>query len=512
MKRFLLLLPALAVLLTVNSCRKAAFQKNTSAVPVPHHAGLDAFIQEKVWETGAFEWSWATDEMIWTALGNSDHVLSVGYQPEGEQNVPERLHQINIKDAAWQDARQQVLELILSAEQRLNPELTQEQLFAFAENDVLPVFNVRVYNPETIALLRASKYLRYAEPTGYEPFKKESTARSGSGCDSNYGEPGLALGPDYSNEQPGCKASWNHPYQKIKDAWAQSDGSGATLLVIDTGCSDEQENLGEDLNQGFSSGRSIEKYVTLPQQTNFWGNPVGDPETPNDLCGHGTSMLGAAAAPRGTDGNSVGIAYNANLISIRAAADVYLDESREVVGVSNAFTFAGQNGAVRVISMSMGRITSSSQIRDAIIYAHNNGKMIFAAAGTSYSWTAWFAGVIFPANQTQCIAVTGIRDNLTQKCGACHVGSKVDFVLVMEKAGNGRTALSLAQSGDVPSTVGGSSVATASTAGIATLVFSKYPGWTRQQVFDRMKTSANYYPSRNSNFGWGRVDAKKATL
>lgn len=512
MKRFLLLLPALAVLLTVNSCRKAVLQKPTSVAPVPHPAALDAFIQEKVWETGAFEWSWADNDMIWTALGNSDHVLSVGYQPAGEQNVAERLHQINIQDAVWLDARQQVLELILSSEQRLNPELTLEQLFAFPENNVLPVFNVRVYNPETIALLRASKYLRYAEPTGYEPFMKGTASRSGSGCDSNYGEPGLALGPDYSNEQPGCKASWNHPFHKVKDAWAQSDGSGATLLVIDTGCSDEQENLGEDLNQGYSSGRSIEKYVTLPQQTNFWGNPVGDPETPNDLCGHGTSMLGAAAAPRGTDGNSVGIAYNANLISIRAAADVYLDESREVVGVSNAFTFGGQNGAVRVISISMGRITSSSQIRDAIIYAHNNGKMIFAAAGTSYSWTAWFAGVIFPANQTQCIAVTGIRDNLTQKCGSCHVGSKVDFVLVMEKAGNGRTPLSLAQSGDVPSTVGGSSVATASTAGIATLVFSKYPGWTRQQVFDRMKTSANYYPSRNSNFGWGRVDAKKATL
>jgi subtilisin family serine protease len=81
----------------------------------------------------------------------------------------------------------------------------------------------------------------------------------------------------------------------------------------------------------------------------------------------------------------------------------------------------------------------------------------------------------------------------------------------MEKNSNERTVLSLADSGNDPSTVGGSSVATASTAGIAALVWAKYPGWSRQQVFDRLKTSGSYYPNRNGNFGWGQVDADEAT-
>ncbi len=76
----------------------------------------------------------------------------------------------------------------------------------------------------------------------------------------------------------------------------------------------------------------------------------------------------------------------------------------------------------------------------------------------------------------------------------------------MEKASSGRKLLSLVMWGDVPSTVGGSSVATAETAAMATLIFSKYPSLTRDQVFNRMKQNSSYYPSRNGNFGWGRVN------
>ncbi|MEO6760735.1 MAG: S8/S53 family peptidase, partial [Saprospiraceae bacterium] len=410
------------------------------------------------------------------------------------------------------NARQSVLDLILNSERSLSPALTQERLFAFAENGVLPVFDVYIHNPATITALRQSGLVRYAEPIGYEPFKTSQNAdRSGSGCGNNVPQTGLVAGSDYSNIPPGCKQSWNHPYHKITEAWNNSTGSGITVTIIDTGCSDEQENLGEDFNQGWSSGRYIGKYVTLPQETNFWGQPIGSPETPNDGCGHGTSMQGACAAPRSIDGNSVGIAYNANLVSIRAAADVYLDESREVVGVGNAFVQAGNDTEVRIISMSMGRLGSASQISDGVKYAYNKGKLIFCAAGTSFWWSSWFAGVIFPASMTEAVAVTGIKDNLTSACSDCHTGSKVDFVLVMEKNSNGNHPITLADYSDDPATVGGSSVSTASTAGIAALVWAKYPSWTRTQVFNRLKTSANYYPNRNSNFGWGRINAQVAT-
>jgi subtilisin family serine protease len=504
MKKTLLLL-ASGLLLAVNACKKNEGTLSDTLAKTPDPASLDQFIQDKLLAEGEFLWKWASDDQIWTALSNADQVLSVGYQPLGETDIDSKMHLIEVKKGAWLEARNAVMQLALQSERALQPGLSEQDLLAFPENGVLPHFSIYVKNPATIGLLRASAQVRYAEPIGYEPFMTSRTVdRSGSGCDSNNPE-ALTEGPDYATITPGCKRGWNYSFHKIQEAWSNSTGSGIKVVIIDTGSSFDQENLGDAFNQGMSSGRTVEKLVTLP---NASGNP---PETPNDGCGHGTSMQGACAAPRGTDGASVGVAYNCNLISIRAAEDVYLDASREVTGVANAFTNAGANSSVRIISMSMGRLTTATAIKDAIVYAHNQNKMIFCAAGTSFWWTAWFAGVIFPASLPQAIAVTGQKSNLSSACSDCHTGSKVDFCVIMERSSDGLNPLSLADYGDDPSTVGGSSVSTATTAGIAALVWAKNPGWTRQQVFDKMKISANYYPNRNGNFGWGRVNAQLAT-
>jgi subtilisin family serine protease len=503
------------LLLLVFGCQKQLPQPDQSQfhiAPAVSSADLDQMIKTTLIETGVFEWKSADNQQIWAALSQSDHVLAVGYQPAGTQDIDSKIHQIKIADKEWADVREALKALILASERELNPDITWADLLYY-EDQVLPVFDVRILNPSTIDLLRKNETVRYAEPLGYEPFQAERAAaeRSSSGCGSNVPEYGLALGVDYTQLAPGCKQSWSYAYHNIPQAWANSTGSGTRVVIIDSGASDNQDNLGAQFNQGSSSGRNITKLVTLPQETNFWGNPVGSPETPNDLCGHGTSMAGACAAPRGTDGNAVGIAYNCNLTTYRAATDVYLDESRESVGVANAFTQAGANASVKIISMSMGRLLSNSQMGDGINYAYNQGKLIFCAAGTSFSWTAWFTGVIWPASMSQCVAVTGIKTNLTNRCSACHDGSKVDFVYVMEKSTPNDHPLSLADNTNQPSTVGGSSVSTASTAGIAALVWSKYPSWTRTQVMNRLKSSANYYPSRHGNFGWGRINAQLAT-
>jgi subtilisin family serine protease len=318
-------------------------------------------------------------------------------------------------------------------------------------------------------------------------------------------------GTDYTTILPNAKQSWNYNYHSIPKTWSKTSGAGVKVFIIDTGCEFDQENLGSAFNQGYSSGRTIEKIVTLPRSTTL-GIPSGPVETADDGCGHGTSMAGACAAPRGTDGNACGVAYNCNLVTCRAAADVYLDESREVKGASDAFTNAANRTDVKIISMSMGKITSSSQLRDAVLYAYGKSKLLFCAAGTSFSWTSGWFGVIYPATLTQVNAVTGVfENNVNGSCTYCHDGSETDFTVVMDKSNGTRYPLTLAMSGDIPSTVGGSSVATATTAGIAALVWSKFPSYTRDQVLNKLVVSSVNYPNRNSSLGWGNINADAAT-
>jgi serine protease len=42
------------------------------------------------------------------------------------------------------------------------------------------------------------------------------------------------------------------------------------------------------------------------------------------------------------------------------------------------------------------------------------------------------------------------------------------------------------------------------------LVWSKNPGWSRDQVLNKLKQSAEFYPNRNSSFGYGNLNALSA--
>ncbi len=503
--------------LLFSSCQKnkaSDGQSQNPQTPISQQK-LDQSIKEQVLSTGMYNWNTATDEMIWSALQYGDDVLSVGFKPtDVPLDLSATIHKIDIKNGAWASTKQALLQLIYQEEKKQQPDLLLQNIEAYDES-VLPVVDVHVKSLATIKLLRSLKTVRYVEPMGYEPQsfvenKLTSGIQSSSGCGSNSAEPGLVNGSDYTLLEPNSKQSWNFPYHNIAAAWRKTTGSGIKVLIIDSGVSADQALFGSNFNNGFSTGRTIEKAVTL-RKPGFLGFGYGSVESSTaDECGHGTQMAGACAAPRSNLGNATGIAYNCNLVTVRASTDVFIDESRESKGVADAFTLAGNRADVKIISMSMGRITSSGQISDAIDYAYNNGKLIFCAGGTSFGWSAGWFGVIFPATKGNVNAVTGIKDNYS-RCNTCHDGGAIDFTLVMEKASNERHVLTTDMNSNNPSTVGGSSVATSATAGIAALVWAKNPGWNRDQVLNKMIQSSSSYPNKSGNFGWGRVNADAAT-
>jgi len=135
--------------------------------------------------------------------------------------------------------------------------------------------------------------------------------------------------------------------------------------------------------------------------------------------------------------------------------------------------------------------------------------LVFCAAGTSFSLTN-NAPVIYPAKYPECIAVTGMNENYSP-CSTCHFGDEVDFAIVMERGTNSsRTSVSLASASGNAYYFGGSSVATASAASLAALVWSKNPGLNASEVRSILESTSDFPAHSHAFFGCGRILADYA--
>lgn len=486
-------------LLVFASCTKDETNENPIVIDVTQKDPLTidqitTKIDESFATQNSFNWKEASNHMLWSAIYQGQKIATIGFgNSENDFDRSKSPNNANMQ--------QELLDIILKYEGK---ELDKVLI---SSDEYLNLVDVLIEKQETVIALRRSKYIRYIEPADYRYIEskgiveRSTSSSSSSGC--GYESETLSTA-DYTTITPNARMPWNFPLHNINAAWNVSTGSGITIGVIDTGVSPNQSLLGTSFNNGLSSGRSVQKYGTYVDSIWPWSTTT---DGPNDQCGHGTSMASVATAPRNNTGLPVGVAYNANLITYRAAANVVLEGYHEHNGVKNAFTALGNNAAVKIISMSMGHIISVGKIEDGVRYAYGKGKLIFCAGGTSTSFTS-FAGVIFPAWMAEAVAVTGVKEGTSnQKCDVCHNGSKIDFTVQMQRTSSGNTVPVTSYYNAQNDYVGGSSVATATTAGIAALVWSKNPTWTRNQVLTKMKQSATYYPTRDANYGHGNINA-----
>lgn len=509
MIRNYLLCVAIAAAFLTTCSRDTLTPDTATAVPLPERmdrADINAFVQQQLQAKDIFKWDMASSHLVWSAISHGNDLAVIGYQPTGFTDIKDKIHEIDITRPEWRNVRQSLIDFVLQETQRHFPgeNITEEALLmGYPIETTLPSFNVRILHPDIVEALRQRTDVRYVEPTNYS--MEEVNSRSGSGCDVT---PSSNIPTaDFTTISPSVKVPWNFQLLNIPAAWNTSQGDNISVCVIDTGTSPNQPKLGSQFASGQSTGRFIQRYGTYVSSWWWWASPDG----PNDLCGHGTQMSGLIAAPRASGGSSVGVAWKCDLISYRATSDVIIGDTNEKNGVRDALVAAGNRSDVKIISMSIGDVFYSSTVADGIFYAYNRGKLIFAAAGTSLSWTSWW-GVIFPANMAETVAVTGVKEGFPlERCNVCHDGSAVDFIVPMQRRNDsGRTSLTLAMSGDVPAYVGGSSCATATTAGIAALVWATNPSQSRTQVLNRLKNAASIYPSRSGSFGWGMIDAQYA--
>lgn len=494
MKKRLTLLGVFLILASCNKEELVLQDNQQESQELLSKAEINSIIEESLKFTGDYLWFEQDANVIWSALEHSNNMLTIGYG-SSKTNFEKNAKSTNIKN-----------ELIAYVQElENNTSMSKSDIHT---DDFINIIDLKVTKKETIVALLKDQRVRYIEPGDYTFFttNSENQARSSSSSGCGYDQTTLNDN-DYRTVTPGARIPWSFDQHNIPAAWNYSTGSGITVAVVDTGLSTEQKWMNQYFNDGDSSGRRVQKYGTFVDSWWSWSNNY---DGVNDKCGHGTSMASVATAPRNNDNLPVGVAYNANLVSYRAVENVIIDDYHEKRGVSEALTALGNRSDIKIISMSIGSPFSVGKVKDAVRYAYNRGKMIIAAGGTSTSFTTWY-GVIFPASMSETVAVTGVKEGQYDNCDVCHTGSKIDFTVQMQRTnGTDNKIPVLSYYDGKESYVGGSSVATATTAGIAALVWSKNPTWSRTQVLQKMKEAADFYPNKNADYGYGNIDALKA--
>ena len=453
---------------------------------------LDRAVIQLLEQRNDFHWEWVDVRTLWSATLYNDHSVSIGYRPADAGSIDDVIHDIDIRDQEWRAVHDALIDLVLKELNAASREPVRLADILVEDDPVLPVITLRLTDRSVITQLVNLENVRYIEPLDYWP--AIDVDRSTSGCNPSTYAVNVA---DVSTITPNARLPWNFNNHSIPSAWNASHGTGITVGVIDAGLSSAQLLLGSDFNNGDSNvGRTVTTAYTYG--TSAYSS-----------CTHGNSMAGQAVGPRNNVGATSGVAYKSGLHFIRGCEDVVLDQGAERTAVKNALVAMGNNANVRLVSMSIGSPFSYGVLSDGVNYAYGAGKMLLAAAGTSFSWTSWW-GVIYPAAYSNCVAVTGVKEN-GNKCTSCHDGSQVDFTIVMERSGNSsRNSLSLPVSGVAPTYIGGSSTATCTAAGIAALVWSAKPTATRDQVLTCMKSTAQFYPTPSGSKGYGNINASAA--
>jgi hypothetical protein len=476
---------------------------------------VSSFMFDKIEATQkTFDWADAPDEIIWGALENGEYVAGLGYKPVGF-DLDENILNLEISQPAWRSIRDELVELIVSETNRLSPgsnfTIADLILGGLEDDAYFPDLDAYVMHPEIMEALQNHPAVYYFEPLEFDP--QQISLRSEEGCDGatpevalNAAAPGngWALNPG----SLGVRDPWPflHSRTQIKQVWPGYgsgglgiNGCGIGIAVIDTGVSPDQTVFGGAWKHVSYSGPD-----RLPLQVILTRG--GGSQTGYSDCGHGTQMVSLVGAPRRA-GGICGVANGANVYSYRASNSVLINGRIAKNGVRDAYRDAADIDEIKVITMSMGRAASVLRITNAIKYADEQGKLIFGAAGTGLQS---IGAVVFPADDRRVQAVTGVEDNNTsQKCANCHDGAGMMFTVPVGKE-NGQETPTLAMSGLIPAQTLGSSPATAITAGVAALVWSRYPSEDKDEILTRLINASERPNNPSDQLGHGVINALTA--
>ncbi|GGN85984.1 type VII secretion-associated serine protease mycosin [Nocardia rhizosphaerihabitans] len=307
----------------------------------------------------------------------------------------------------------------------------------------------------------------------------------------------------------------------LPSAWQFSRGAGQKVAVIDTG---------------------VNRHPRLPA-LQAGGDYVSDTDGTVDCDGHGTLVAGIIAARPSPDDAFVGVAPDAEILTIRQLSLAYEPKDRKgvakppgelrsdgygsVLSLAAAVVRAVDMGATvinisEVACTSAGSDTADSSLGAAVKYAYDRNVVVVAAAGnvetggacenqnqgsgwsavTTIPTPAWFTPYVLSVASVDADGAPSALSLRGPWVGAAAIGRNI---VSLDSKPGGTGLVDGVQTAQGVQPVDGTSFAAPYVAGLAALVRAKFPDLTAQQVIERITRTA-HAPGR------GRDDAIGAGL
>ncbi|HAT71752.1 MAG TPA: hypothetical protein DCS63_02930 [Elusimicrobia bacterium] len=289
-------------------------------------------------------------------------------------------------------------------------------------------------------------------------------------------------------------------------AWEYETGvsSRVTVALIDTGIDGTHPEISS-------------KTVGTSRYFNPNSGLISDNQPPTAACNHATRVAGVAAAASDNGVGVAGMSWGAKLLSLKVFSDsdclddcsnegsvcgtlesTITDAVDDVINKHNTAAY----GKI-IINMSIGDTASCSPgLQASVTAATAAGILMFAAAGNE--------GLGYMDSPANCAGVYAVGATDARDALASFSNSDPDMAV------KGLTApgvgLYTTDIGSSYASATGTSFSSPLTAGLAALIWSAKPDYTRTDVFNRIKDSADDLgaPGPDGDFGWGRINAMKA--